>query len=201
MNNKIIIFNGPPISGKDTFADMLDNYLFTQWFNSDNSIVPSRESFKDTLLILTKSFYNIDDEEWDARYKGQKEEPWNKLGGLSQREALIDMSEVKIKPLLGVNFFGKAAAQKCTTSVDLDGDNRVYIFSDGGFESEIHPFIDKFGTENIMIIRLHREGFDFKGDSRGFLEIPEVTTCDVDSKDIDTTFDEIKEIVDKWIRL
>lgn len=199
MSNKIIIFNGAPRVGKDTFADMLDNHLLTVWFNGTNAMLPSRESFKDTLLILTKSFYNIDTYEWDTRYKEQKEKPWDKLGGLSQREALIDMSEVKIKPLLGVDFFGKAAAQKCTTEVDDDGDGTIYIFSDGGFVEEIQPFIDKFGADNVLIIRLHREGFDFSSDSRSLLDIPEVTSYDVDSKDIDTTFDAIKEIVDKWI--
>lgn len=198
-SNKIIIFNGPPRSGKDTFADKLEHVYENKWFNSDVIFIAMRESFKDSLVHLVLDFYNIHEDEWDDRYEHSKEEPWDALGGRSQREALIDMSENKIKPMFGNDFFGKAAARKLQTGSDSDGDGRLYIFSDGGFVEEIQPLIDKFGKENILIIRLHREGFDFSNDSRGFLNIEGIESWDVDSKGIEDTFDAIKKICEEWI--
>lgn len=191
-NNKIIIFNGAPRVGKDTFADMLEEYFD---HNRDDYLL-YRESFKDSLITLTLDYYNIESSEWWERYEESKEEPWDRLGGLSQREALIDMSENKVKPYFGHDFFGKAAARKCYTSDDHKG---IFTFSDGGFGEEVQPLIDKFGKENILIIRLHREGFDFSNDSRRLLELPEIETVDVDSKGIEDTFDAIVKIVEEWI--
>lgn len=186
-------------AGKDTFADKLELVYENKWFDDEVNFMAMRESFKDSLVHLVLDFYNIHEDEWDARYEHSKEEPWDTLGGLSQREALIDMSENKIKPMFGSDFFGKAAARKLQTGPDSDGDGRLYIFSDGGFVEEIQPLIDKFGKENILIIRLHREGFDFSNDSRGFLDIEGIESWDVDSKGIEDTFDAILNICEEWI--
>lgn len=191
--NKIVIFNGPPRSGKDTFADMLEEHYDVY----NNGFFVYRDSFKDELIRLVLNYYEIDKREWNDRYEHSKEEPWDKLGGLSQREALIDMSEVKIKPLLGKDYFGKAAAQGLILYEDED--NNVGVFSDGGFEEEIHPIIDKVGIENVLIFRLHRPDHDFTGDSRGYLDIDGVTTIDIDSLEVDATFDVINKKFKEWV--
>jgi hypothetical protein len=195
MKPKVIVFNGAPKSGKDTFADAIE------WDKDlmDSEYFVERYEMKSMLIKLTLIFYQIDHKEWSTRYdyRSLKEEPWDKLGGLSQREALIDMSENKIKPAFGKDFLGKTAAEQ----FEMD-ENDIYVFSDGGFMEELEPIIKKVGMENVLVIRLHRDGYTFEGDSRGFIEdkwFPFIEMVDVESKEIDETYGRIKKIVEKWL--
>ena len=77
----------------------------------------------------------------------------------------------------GDDVFGKRLAQSL-------GDG-CYICADGGFASEIKPLIDA-GVE-VTLIRLHRAGYTFDGDSRSYIhgvcarEIDvRVVDCDID---------------------
>ena len=188
--NKVIIFNGPPSSGKDLFASMLYDELY--YNNVNDNIYTNKLSFKKTLVDLTKKYYQISSYEWNKRYDetGLKEVGWDKLGGLSQREALIDMSENKIKPVLGNDFFGKALA----FYIDVDDCDNYYLVSDGGFKEELQPIIDKVGEDNVIALRLHRDGYDFSGDSRGYIEddwFPNIRIYDIESGEHNKTFKEI----------
>jgi hypothetical protein len=91
-----------------------------------------------------------------------KERAESRLGGLSRREALIYVSEEIIKPKFGKDFFGVKAAQ------ELDNTDN-YCFSDGGFQEELVPIINKLGADNIILIQLTREGCDFSSDSRRYI--------------------------------
>ena len=171
---KIILFNGPPSSGKDTFGEMLYAQMLDQWYNShDEDLEPCMQSFKTHLIDLVLNYYNIPDCDWVERYNEAKEEPWDLLDGMSQREALQDMSEKKMKPLLGRDYFGKAIARRLPVFDDdkLHTNTQVHIFTDGGFVEELQPIMDKAGIENVLIIRLHREGCDFSIDTRAYLDI------------------------------
>lgn len=44
------------------------------------------------------------------------------------------------------------------------------VFSDSGFQSEMEPLIEQFGIDNVVLVRLNRDGYDFSGDSRSYLE-------------------------------
>jgi hypothetical protein len=41
------------------------------------------------------------------------------------------------------------------------------VVSDGGFASEVAPIVA--AGHDVRIVRLHREGYTFDGDSRGYL--------------------------------
>jgi len=197
MIEKIIIFNGPPMSGKDLFADLLRSYILKVSINKDLLLYPTRPTFKSSLVDFTKKYYIIDDNEWDKRYDNRKlkETPWDKLNGLSQREALIDMSENKIKPTLGKDFFGKAMVINLKNTESQGSKIKDYpIISDGGFKEELQPLIDEFGADKIVVFRLHREGYDFSGDSRGYIQddwFPDIRIYDIESGDHDETLKEI----------
>ena len=190
--NKVIIFNGPPSSGKDLFASILYKYMVT---NEAHHNFANRLTFKKTLIDLTQKYYQISSYEWSERYNeaGLKEIGWDKLGGLSQREALIDMSENKIKPMLGNDFLGKALAFDVRKSGPAYY-NTYYLVSDGGFKEELQPIIDKVGEDNVIVLRLHRDGYDFSGDSRGYIEddwFPNIRIYDIESGEQNKTFKEI----------
>ncbi len=149
----IVIFNGPPTSGKDAGCEFLKtNKGFTH-------IEFKKQLFEDVL-----EYFNVDREWFFSEYfmpnKDFKEE---KLGGKSRREALIHVSENIKKKEHGPGYYGECAANSME---DLNGN---YCISDGGFVSELDQIINKFGKDEIVFIRLYRDDCDFSNDSRRYI--------------------------------
>jgi hypothetical protein len=161
---KVIILNGPPGCGKDTIANMLCK------------VAPVlRGEFKDILYHETAKLLRAIGNDYDVpteypsylEVKSQnenrdlKEKPW--IGGLSVRRWLQITSEMVVKKDKGSDFFGRAAA-------DLwYGKYIHHVISDGGFIEEVNAVVDKFGPDNVYVVRLHREGFEFGTDTRQYL--------------------------------
>lgn len=156
MLQTCVILNGPPGIGKDTIADMFVHLGY------------SKHMFKSGLYVRTADLFDVDLEDLVMRASDRilKEQPWDALvyeeETVSPRDALIITSERVIKPTEGSDYFGQMAAQAC-----LDEAKPNVIFSDGGFQSEILPLQEIF--DDVIIIRLQREGFNFIGDSRDYL--------------------------------
>lgn len=151
---KVLIINGPPNSGKDELA----NILVLRY-----GYVRKRE-FKEKLFELVKSIYSVSDKVFNDIYTDRtKKEIGNPIfDGLSVRAAMIKVSEQVIKPVYGNQYFGRAAARMLV-------EGSLNVFSDGGFEDENIPLIEKVGIENFKIIRLERDGCNFDNDSRCYL--------------------------------
>jgi len=147
----IVIFNGPPGSGKDAAASYFKKLGFKHL------------SFKHVLFRETaREFdvsYNWFMDDYDNREV--KERPEERLRGLSRREALIYTSEEVIKPRYGKDFFGVCVAKEVRDDVD-------YCISDGGFVEELVPLINRVGADNIILVQLTREGCDYSSDSRRY---------------------------------
>jgi broad-specificity NMP kinase len=113
----IIIFNGPPGSGKDEAA----SYFKLRGFK--------HLSFKYVLFQETLSFFGVDEEWFMNGYNDRtvKERPEDLLDGMSRREAMIYVSEVITKPAFGNDIFGVHVASEIE-------DEKDYAVSDGGFE-------------------------------------------------------------------
>jgi hypothetical protein len=94
----------------------------------------------------------------DRSVKERKEEL---LEDMSRREAMIYVSEVITKPAFGKDVFGVAVASKIEDGVD-------YAISDGGFEEELVPLINRVRAENILLVQLTRNGCDYSSDSRRY---------------------------------
>lgn len=192
MTKKIVFFNGPPSSGKDTFAGWVVEYA------NKCGISASHHRVKEQLIELTCLIYNVDRSVWDECYTTEGKEirrDW--LMGRSQREALIHTSETVFKPNYGERYFGDCALKR----VINDKWATLIAFSDGGFVSEIESVADHYGTENVAIVRLHRDGFTFDGDSRSYLSFDGVATIDVTTGgDITTTGKQIFNHIAKWSR-
>jgi len=149
----IIVFNGPPGSGKDEAAN-----LFREKYGFSNL------SFKEQLFKETIDYFKVD-ENWfmeDYNNRELKEKKYEALNGLSRRQALIYVSEEVIKPKKGKSYFGKKVAEY------IEEDHN-YVISDSGFIEELHPLIEKFGSENIIIVQIMREGHNYSNDSRRYL--------------------------------
>ena len=92
-----------------------------------------------------------------------KEVPHIDLGHMSCREAMIYVSEQVVKPIRGLDHFGKLVANE----IDLE---KNYAISDGGFVDELIPVVEKVGTNNFVLVQLTRDGEDYSSDSRRYFQ-------------------------------
>jgi hypothetical protein len=112
------------------------------------------------------------------------------------RQWLIHCSENIIKPLKGPQFFGRELAN---TLDDLEHGSNVVIVSDGGFEQELEALR---WLDLLLIVRIHRPGYDFSGDSRTYLN---GTDADVvvdlyNDSDLESLFEKFEAIVTETIK-
>ncbi len=116
----IVIFNGPPASGKDEAAS-----LYKEKYGYGNL------SFKHQLFKETIAHFGVDKEWFMEGYEDRtkKETKEYALGDRSRREAMIHVSENIIKPKKGLDYFGRSVADEI-----FEGNN--YALADGVFVEE-----------------------------------------------------------------
>lgn len=165
---QIVLLNGPPGSGKDTAASHLVPYFQFQkmkfaapikrmvcgLLDMSESALENHKNEQFNILseeITTK----VDDFGTTKLDYGPKETP---------RRLLIDLSESFLKPKYGDTFFGRLAVREVNRS-----SYPLIIFTDSGFVKEASVVIRQHRKENVILIRLHREGCDFTNDSRSYL--------------------------------
>lgn len=160
---KIILLNGPPSCGKDTAA----NYLIDVYSGV------CTDKFARVLKERTHALYGFVDRPHNY-YEDVKSLPNNDFYGLTPRQAYINVSELYFKPVHGKNIFGKILAD------ELDKYNwEINVISDSGFAEEAQVLIDKYGEDNIILIRVNRPGFTFAGDSRNYIDLG-INICNID---------------------
>ena len=145
-NGKVVlIMNAPPGSGKDTLAGdddwcqrvgdmLLVDYQIDKGgpFSCDVKHI----SFKRGMFDILPSILNVgldpdDANEFYDRYddRALKEQPWDKLGGLSPRQFMIFLSENFMKVVFGKDVFGKFSA-RLASSCNRGVGGEVCVFSD-----------------------------------------------------------------------
>ena len=149
----IMLFNGPPQSGKDAAADYFKG---KGW---------KHLSFKYQLYRETCRYFDCNYDWFMERYddRSVKEVPHMDLGHMSCREAMIYVSEHVIKPKRGLDYFGLQVANE----IDV---TKNYAISDGGFIDELIPVINRVGSNNFVLVQLTREGCDYSTDSRRYFD-------------------------------
>lgn len=181
----IIIFNGPPGSGKDAACEILSEIGYKHL------------SFKEQLFKETFKYFGVS-KDWfmrgyDERSQKEMAVPQLKVGDISvsRRDGMIHVSEKYIKPKYGKDYFGIKVAEQIKDPVNIN-----YCMSDGGFIEELQPIINKFGTDEVVLVQLARDGCNFSNDSRRYLNcnlIDEVVinhpTENIGIHSIETNFD------------
>ena len=85
-----------------------------------------------------------------------KDERFAVFGGRSFRQACIDKSEMEIKPIYGVDHYGKLMVRVIADNVA--GGCPLIAITDLSFAAEAWPVIKAVGTARCMLIRLHAAG-------------------------------------------
>lgn len=203
MKTKVIFVNGPPRSGKDTAGDALEIILSA-------SAVYTHKLSKELKERCHAAYYacqlNMDPLPHDE-FEDCKDEPLDVFEGLTPRQAYIAFSENWLKPTHGAAKLGEWLAGEMDDSI-LSEDSpmqydRYHIITDSGFSEECGPIIEKFGRENCILLRLHREGHTFEGDSRGYLDLDVGQALDVynNSQSVDDYREELKTLILPLIQL
>lgn len=153
---RYIILNGPPGSGKTSIATELVRALrheigHPDAVTSDSFAAPIKHF---VAAALAEKYANMN-----------KEMPRAELSGRSARQALIALTEDHCKPLYGDDVFGKWLVYRTLKHPHKKPD--FVVIDDGGFPGEI------LAVPNRFVIRVLREGKNFTGDSRGFVDAPD----------------------------
>lgn len=150
----LILISGPPRSGKDTLA---------KWIS--NTMDYKAMKFAEPIERALRGFFGMNYAEFAERRNELKDEPWPLLGGKTFRNCMQSFSEDWAKQY-GKDIFGRLAAYRVRH--DKDEGFGKFVFSDCGFTEEVAPVIRCFTPEEVILVRLFREGCSYEGDTRSY---------------------------------
>ena len=159
---RILLINGPPRSGKDSCAWMLAKVL------EQRGVSATISKFAWVLKNMVHRALSLAPDGLPDDLEDVKDLPHPKLNGRTPRESYIAMSEQFIKPLLGDRWFGERLAE--SIEVEDEGSSDVVLVPDSGFATEAEVLMERWPGD-VRLLRLHRPGRTFAGDSRSHLDL------------------------------
>lgn len=170
---KVILVNGPPHSGKDTVGEIIREARTAALAGPTHvckfATVVKRGTHDRLGLFTVDKLGRRRPVAADA-FEAVKDQ----LGvegfpeGKTPRQCYIEFSEEYAKPKYGQDVFGRILLDQL---VKLVGTNEQVVVTDSGFEAEAGPIVDHYGAENVLVVRLHRPGCKFAGDSRTYVDL------------------------------
>src|SRR5665213_4010012 len=142
--SKVIILNAPPEGGKDSLC----SYFLSVLPYSGNPLWVEHMSFARPLKQINQIIYNLTDaevKELDSNHL-LKKTPQDRFGGKSWRQCCIDVS-TGLKEEHGMDYFGINLVQRVDAMKHMGLLPNV-IITDGGFDEEQVPLIERFGKDN-----------------------------------------------------
>lgn len=185
---KLILFNGPRHSGKDTAALHCVRTYGAHHFKMSQPLKGG-----------IKAIFDLSDEqvEW---LESIKTDPSAALFGKSYVDLQISLSEDWLKQLYGDSIFGRLAADKLIVARAENPDQELYVCSDSGFASEAWPVIKLFGPENTLLVRITRPGKTFTGDSRSYIELDGITAIALNNDGDEGKYKRsVEQVVEHWL--
>lgn len=144
MTKKVIIFNGPPSSGKDTAAIAVSEalgipHIKLSW--------PLKYIASDVLGISHEVL--------------EKNKERATIFELSYRQIQIEIFRA-IAAVLGTKWL----AAMIVTRIDRNSVHDVFVLSDCGRDEEVTTLCSAFGVENVLLVNIYRKGTDYSNDIR-----------------------------------
>jgi hypothetical protein len=157
---RAVFLNGPPRSGKDTLARLIVEALAPDAIHLKMAEPLKRATHLAFAALSGATFCPSPD-----HFEDCKDEPNTFFLQTTPRQAYIAFSEGMLKPLLGKGVFGHLAIKALQ-----DITQPYLVYSDCGFYDELVPLTKHIGYHNCRLVRLHRPGLDFRGDSRSYVK-------------------------------
>lgn len=185
----LLLFNGPPRSGKDTAA----MHLFKNWQDfpwSRGECHFERMSFPNKAAFAAITQTEMDEFHNNLRYENIKGEPLEFLKYKSYRQFQIDFSETFMKPCYGQSIFARLLISRLLPIRDR---NDTVVIPDCGFQTEVDTLSNALTAFsklfNVHLIRVVRPGFDFSTDSRSYVMPGSATFNIVENNDTQEVFE------------
>ena len=149
----IILFNGPPRTGKDTVSEFLLKEL------QGSVIIKFTKPVKD----MTHKKYNLDVEH--DYYEDLKDTHLIEFQGKTPRESYIETS-TNLREKEGNNAVAKLFVKEV-----LESTADIVINPDIGYDFEAEELFNSFDISNILLFKINREGKSFEHDCRDWLTV------------------------------
>lgn len=157
-----ILLNGPKRTGKDTAANAL-----VEIFGDRCGVFKFTRPVKDE----THARYGID-VPFD-HYEELKDTPLPEFGGLTPREAYIKVGD-EMRAAHGPDIVTELFCENLVKS-----DTLVVINPDCGGDHEAEGIARVIGADRVVVLRIHKEGHDYRDDCRGWVETDKLVKIDV----------------------
>lgn len=196
---KTILLNGPPSSGKDYAARVIRQHVGRgRIAYLDRMSMPIKRAFAGMMNLYIDPEGNV--EPWEAR----KEEVIPILG-VSYRQWQIDFSEVFMKGY-GIDIFARLFLERLRVlKLFREGAKReaIMVVPDCGFAVEVTTLRDAMDMQDLLLVRLFREGCDFAKDSRGYISknIPLLVSTEIKNNGTEEFDKELQELVERFLGL
>lgn len=172
----IFLLNGPPRSGKDTAAKYLEQRY-------SGKLLKFAEPIKRAVTAIYHGGNRAEFDKYDT--PELKDTPQAVYFGKTCREVQIAVSENFLKPFHGdKGIFGKILALEIDRQLPRYQEG-PYFISDSGFRGEAEILVDKYGSCNVFLVRIHRESHSFKGDSRDYITLKDLGVQEFDLDNIE----------------
>lgn len=164
LQKKVIIFNGPPYSGKDMGANVVLSTIALEgkWMTARHN------KFSESMKKAVHALYGIFESPEQIEKEGRKDKPHTDIFKRTPRWAYIKMWEF-LSSLHGEDVLGQLMEHQMRRQPQVD----VHVFSDGGRAAEVAHIINYVGAKNICVIEVHAtdaEGpLSWEEDIRGFI--------------------------------
>lgn len=187
----VVCFNGPPGAGKDLAAEMLVQHL------DDKTNIPVRqESLSFPLRTIAYAMTEYSGMRSGFDYDTFKQTLFPQFGGRTGRELMIDVSESFLKP----RYSRQIMVEMLIERNRFIENNGLLLIRDSGFQHEASALFAEYGTRNVYVVRMNREGCDFSNDSREWVNHHD-SGCSTDIHNNGTLDDLRTEVVRVYGRL
>src|SRR4051812_44268678 len=167
---KFTFINGPAGSGKSTLARLICEADKSVW--RDGFAEPIREAIY-VVFFPEEGPIHYDLDLKDQKVKGS---PFPFREDFTFRDTMISFSEDWMKPYFGRDIFGRLAFKRC---LEQEMFYDKFVLDDSGFKEEAEYITNLASPSSCLLIRLHREGHNFTGDSRSYIILDGVPTINL----------------------
>lgn len=190
----VVFVNGPPRSGKDTFAAYLKSWFMANKTAQHYEMPPIDMKFAEPIKSSVATTFNLSAQQRQLDFEtDRKDQPSPRFYGRTPREVLISFSEHWLKPQFGNNIFGRLALHRMQAKATSFPES-VFIFSDSGFQSEFDIIYDAFvacANSAIYGVHMYRTGCTFENDSRSYIDFRGATRFTIQN---DGTTEHLRQI-------